>query len=251
MDTDILKPDTGALMIARPTPSASHSRFGSHNNSGDTSAGAHTPTTPDERNSSDGGHSGRYVEPVSEGEDDEDRDLVAARNEDKIAGLEGHEEQVREAIAWRTKMLGAIKGSNGDKSGGKKKDCGKGLVKRDFAAEESDGEASADERTPFLRGKAHKAHAQAPPPPKTPAMSIDPLAPSSAFDETLRDRLQRETQAQAMGRTSSDETDETTETYRPIPPRPAGAPGGDDRVLERNWRAPEGKKIAVPVRIGE
>lgn len=242
VDTDILKPDTGALQIARPMPSGPPSRLASKDNS----AGQITPTTPD--TDKDGGDA-RYTEPVSEGEDDEDRDRMAARDEDKRTGLVGHEAQVREAIAWREKMLSQAQKDGRSVSPAKSVKVGETakakapVVARepsgeDGGADDSDEEDSAngDERTPFLRSRKGRTQSQDMVQ-KARAMSIDPLAPSTAFDETLRNRLRRETQARA----SSEDTDETGET----------AHVGDERVLERNWRAPAGKRIAVPVRIGE
>jgi hypothetical protein len=164
-----------------------------------------------------------YAEPASEGEEDEDLDKVAAHDEDKRTGLTGHEHEVREAIAWRQKMLREQPSSSKTSSKAKAKS-------RDFATGQSDAEdeASGDERTPFLKSRrAKEAKAEEK---KRRVMSIDPLAPSTAFDETLRERLQKETRAQ-------EEQEQ---------PQPQNV---DDRILERNWRAPPGKHIAVPVRV--
>ena len=245
VDTDILKPDTGALQIARPAPSGPPSRLASTDNS---SGGHITPTTPD--TDKDGGDA-RYTEPVSEGEDDEDRDKMAARDEGGRTGLVGHEAQVREAIAWRERMLSQAQKDGRSVSPTKSvnaREAAKAKAKAPAMVPELDGDdggaadsdeedsANGDERTPFLRSRKGRTLSQDMGQ-KARAMSIDPLAPSTAFDETLRNRLRRETQARA----SSEDTDETAETGH----------RGDERVLERNWRAPAGKKIAVPVRIGK
>lgn len=99
-----------------------------------------------------------------------------------------------------------------------------------------------DERTPFLRGR--RASKPAPLAESAPgrALSIDPLAPSSAFDETLRDRLREERQKKSEDAVEDDDELEEGTSRRESSPT-------DDRVLERRWTAPPGKRIAVPVRI--
>jgi hypothetical protein len=85
-----------------------------------------------------------------------------------------------------------------------------------------------------------------PAPPTTPAprpparmrtLEIDPLVPSSAFDERFKDRLRAANQARDEDEVSAVETS------------PGGNGTGDDRILTRDWHAPAGKRIAVPVRI--
>lgn len=85
-----------------------------------------------------------------------------------------------------------------------------------------------------------------PAPPTTPAprtplrsrtLSIDPLVPSSAFDERFKDRLR------AVNRAQEEEDANTEQTS------PGGNEAGDDRILTREWRAPSGKRIAIPVRV--
>jgi SPX domain protein involved in polyphosphate accumulation len=185
MDTNILKPDTGALAIARP--SAIHSRMTS-------SQGTDTPHTPDSSGSASGtGDKHHYTEPISEGEEDEERAHVVVRSEDlpARAGLAEHGDAVREAIAFREKNAVAT-----EKKGKRKSYAASGTEgaaappqQRDYAAgHESDADDSGDERTPFLR----RAESKSKPAPAAQALSIDPLAPSTAFDQTLRDRLQRE-----------------------------------------------------------
>ncbi len=65
VDTDILKPDTGALSIERPQHTSS-----SKGSSGSERAGSSGDATPDDLNKYP------YTEPVSEGEEDEERDLA-------------------------------------------------------------------------------------------------------------------------------------------------------------------------------
>jgi hypothetical protein len=242
VDTDILKPDTGALAIARPT-STSHSRNTS-------SREAASPLTPDSSGSGAGSGAAAYAEPVSEGEDDEEVAREPARgDEDRRAGLAGHAAAVREAVAWREQMLAEREkgaGANGNgKDNGSTNGSGKTPARaRDFAdGPQSDADDDEDERTPFLRSKAARARAlklklERDSDVARAAQRIDPLAPSDAFDRTLRDRLAAASareDGEAPGGLDSDGEDP--------------APAGDDRVLERSFSAPRGKKIAVPVRI--
>jgi hypothetical protein len=75
------------------------------------------------------------------------------------------------------------------------------------------------------------------PPSRSRTLSIDPLVPASAFDERFKDRLRAVNRAR-------DEDDANTEQTSP-----GDNQNGDDRVLTREWHAPTGKRIAVPVRI--
>ncbi|KAH9944864.1 SPX-domain-containing protein [Amylocystis lapponica] len=221
MDTDILKPDTGALTIERPLQSSSK---GTSDRQG--SSGINTPEH----------HHLAYTEPVSEGEEDEEMDLAPARDEHKRTGLSGDE--VAAAIAFREKALKERASAPKSQAVPDADANGDGAVDMDGEADDEDedeDEDDAHERTPFLRGKQTKQAAAG------RALSIDPLAPSSAFDETLRDRLRvdAERQRHAEHAVADDELDEATEQGSPVA----------DRVLERNWTAPPGKRIAVPIRI--
>lgn len=129
------------------------------------------------------------------------------------------------------------------------------------AGEDADDE-DADERTPFLKarravGKALREDAQT-----QRALSIDPLAPSSAFDETLRDRLREDVERRKKANgvqneeavdedDEDDEEDEDDEDARVQEgmSQVNRARRQSERLLERNWRAPPGKMIAVPVRV--
>jgi uncharacterized membrane protein YidH (DUF202 family) len=79
------------------------------------------------------------------------------------------------------------------------------------------------------------------PAPRTPSrsrtLSIDPLVPSSAFDERFKDRLR------AVNRAQEEEDANAAQTS------PEGNEAGDDRILTREWHAPSGKRIAIPVRV--
>ncbi|KAI0351691.1 SPX-domain-containing protein [Trametes cingulata] len=229
MEVDILKPDTGALIIERPLQSSSKGTS--------SRAGTSGQTTPEHI---------QYAEPVSEGEEDEVMDMAPAKDEGKRTGLPGHD--VAAAVAIREKNL-------------KERDTQETQpAPRDYAADaESDGE---DERSPFLKkarqGSGNIVAAALSGTAQVRAMSIDPLATSTAFDETLRDRLREETAQRAQRGAGSavgdeDEEDDDDEggAGRARGRREGGAEGarGSDRILEQNWRAPPGKRIAVPVRI--
>lgn len=196
MDTDILKPNTGYLTVERPTK-----------NTPDLQSGLLSPLSPDSSDSPI--HS--YIEPVSEGEEDEEMDLAPARDEDRRTGLP--HEDVAAAIAFREKSL-------------KERD------RTSYDRANNAPEELCDERTPLLK---------LPQPPRVErTVSIDPLAPSSAFDERLRERLQANTNAPP--RAQDGEVREAVgldeENIRE-----------EERLLVRDWSAPSGKRIAVPVRI--
>ncbi len=158
VDVDIIKPDTGFRSVARPHSQRTPERR---------SSGAPTPDPADSEGAT-------YVEPVSEGEGDEDMDIAPARDEGTRIGIANA--QAADAIAFREKHL------------------------KEREQRPGPSRALSTERLPEI-----------PAPPTTPAprqpsrsrtLSIDPLVPSSAY-----------------------------------------------RVLTREWRAPTGKRIAVPVRI--
>ncbi|KAJ7170911.1 VTC domain-containing protein [Mycena crocata] len=251
MDTDILKPDTGYLtIIERPSNIASGSGFGSGGSSTKHSSeprasGSGTPFDDEEN--------GSYHEPVSEDEDDDDRDLAPAKDEDKWTGLSGPD--VADAIAYREHMLKARRVSDVNENA-----AGNGARRRPFSSRRdaagSDGDDDDDEQTTLERGRV--ARGKNIPIAKPRALSIDPLAPSSYFDETLRDRLKEEREAARKRRGIRDqEVQEEGEEMRPAPeeddeeevdpliPRRHE----DERQLSSDVRAPPGKRISVPVRI--
>lgn len=163
------------------------------------SSGAPTPDGADTE-------SATYAEPVSEGEGDEHMDVAPARDEGARIGLA--DGQAADAIAYREKQL------------------------KERAQQPGPSRALSSECLPVL-----------PAPPTTPAprlssrlrtLSIDPLVPSSAFDERFKDRLRAAKYAQQDGEEQAS---------------PGSNDTGDDRILTREWRAPQGKRIAVPVRV--
>ncbi|RDB26192.1 Vacuolar transporter chaperone 4 [Hypsizygus marmoreus] len=157
-----------------------------------------------------------YAEPVSEGEEDEEF-MNPAKDEDKRTGLSGDE--VKAAIAYREQMLKERRALEGETN---QQDRSLRVI-----------------RSPYLQKEDDK---------KPRALSIDPLAPSSAFDETLKTRLhgardarERELQNEANGLENGDEENGNG--------NPLERDTGDERILSRDWSAPAGKKISIPVRI--
>ena len=208
VDTDILKPDTGSVPFERI--SAPQSRIAS-------TEGSSGDQTPDRRDS--GPH---YTEPVSEGEEDEEMDLAPARDERQRMGISGQE--LDEAIAFREKMLKESQATSAFDDG------------------EGGNEGSSNERTPFLKGRSTSIASNV----KPRALSIDPLAPSQAFDKTLRERLGNELNAGADTGTNQSSRRPDDDDYQDEERR---ALRSGERILSRDFRAPEGKRIAVPVRI--
>ncbi|KAG6813966.1 hypothetical protein H0H92_005221 [Tricholoma furcatifolium] len=203
MDTDILKPDnTGYLtVIERPT----HSRTPS----------ATEPPSP-EQSTSDV-VSTAYVEPVSEGEDDDDEHMDPAKDEDKRTGLD--ETVVKEAAAFRENML------------------------KERAAEDVKAGKTPERNGQSSRQQMPKLEI---PNGKSRAMSIDPLATSTTFDAVLKLRKEqaaREQTAQNGALNTADAQDEEEVGLS------EELPLTDDRILSRDWSAPAGKKIAIPIRI--
>jgi hypothetical protein len=243
VDTDILKPNTGYLPTERPA---------SHTTSPYTSTD--TSSSPSEDRPSP------YAEPLSEDEDDEEMNVHPAKDESKRTGLTGL--QVAEAIAFREKMLKERAGQEvgslpqslkvrspmphrlhddeADDEGDVKKAV---LIERDAMEGNGNGKNKLN-----LNGNGKQKFGR--------VLSIDPLAPSSAFDETLRNRLRGAKQEEERGRKGESAIEEDDEVAEGEAERDDveegmsnGTRGGDDRVLTREWTAAPGKRIAVPVRI--
>lgn len=156
-----------------------------------------------------------YAEPVSEGEEDEVIDLMPARDEGRRTGLP--QVDVAAAIAYRETALKARNNCATSSSGPEEE------------------EEDADERTALL-ARHREEHVPDQRPSRQKSLSIDPLASSTAFDQTLKERL------------NGAQTGDNQET-----PEAAGLNEEEipeqERLLVRDWIAPSGKKIAVPVRI--
>ncbi|KAF8632202.1 hypothetical protein AX15_001967 [Amanita polypyramis BW_CC] len=207
MATDILKPDTGYLsVIERPTGQSSYRG------------------TP-ERIPSIGTHSPQdaYTEPVSEGEEDENDKLLPAKDERKRMGLSGAE--VEEAIAYREDML-------------KKQKPMKDVDQKQGSRENIDWNTSEVEQRIRADHKPTQADSLI-----IKALSINPLTPASAFDETFRSKLTNVREAKRTAETAPDTDVAEGSTYGAISDQ------FDERIVSRDWRAPPGKRISVPVRI--
>lgn len=219
MDINIFQPATSYIqtVIERPTQtSSSSSKSGS--------SGAHTPE--------------RYVEPVSEGEEDENIDLAPAKDEEKRTGLT--ESQVAEAVRYREEMLRTRRESEAAaRSLGTNGKLRARLDEETVAS--GDEEDAEDERTPFLKAKKNRTESRPMVVVPSAKLSIDPLAPSSAFDETLRDRLREEKKQQRLRAVQPNPHVEEQEV--------GSSSQGDDRILVQDIHAPLGKIIAIPVRI--
>ncbi|THH29918.1 hypothetical protein EUX98_g4267 [Antrodiella citrinella] len=235
METDILKPDTGAVTIERPLHGGSKGSSSSeHPNSGFL-----TPDSPRRP----------YAEPVSEGEEDEDMDMAPAKDEGLITGLSGA--ALAEAVAIREKNMKERELADS------RHPTTTNVKAKDMAFPEEDDADDADdedanERTPFLKGRKATGKALADDA-KSRALSIDPLAPSSAFDETLRDRLREDAERKRVTEEDAidedDDDDDDAEDLQEGMSQVNRARRQSERILERNWRAPPGKRISVPVRV--
>lgn len=269
VDVDILKPDTGYLSVIE-RPSAFSSQPGSAKSSSTPASSSRQTLSPP---SSEGMGSPviGYTEPLSEGEEDDDQELRPARDEQQRTGLDVAD--VNAAIAYREQMLKERRAEEEDqrkrkKRQGKEKSC-EPVQKADYAYEDGDGASHPStgdvHRPSFLHKKSSGISKQ--------VLSIDPLAPSSAFDETLKTKLEGEQlrRHKKGGSASSSRVSTSRTRYGPRndqvedrdvarEERPEDeveeeiALGGpqqerDDRILDRSWRAPEGKKISIPVRI--
>ncbi|TFK27790.1 SPX-domain-containing protein [Coprinopsis marcescibilis] len=236
MDVDILKPDSGYLsVIERPSTITTVSSQGtlSHRES----SGSRSPDVAS------------YTEPLSEGEDDEyDGSLVPARDEGKRTGLSGNE--VSAAIAYREAMLKErreeeeteVLTMNKNGKAKAKPDKPKLAPALDEEEEEGGHSASRSKRPKHRREKSTLSRKF-----KDKAFAITPLAPSSTFDETLKDKLhkakeQEDSAGKLNGERRFDDIEEESALGGPSTPV-------DERILDRSWHAPTGKKIAVPVRV--
>ena len=269
---DILKPDTGYLsIIERPHYSNSSSTRGHTPSS--TSRDTFSPADSNESHSPVVGTG--YTEPLSEGED-EDEVFVPAHDEGKRTGLSGAE--VNAAIAYREQMLKERRQEEEEERKQRKRQGKEKQPNEDeHGVEDSQERHEAAEHTDAQNGHTNgEAKRQRLISQKSTlgkkALSINPLAPSTAFDETLKTKLEGEERRQSLRSTSQSSrtrrsrsrsrkygqrNDEVTNEDEQNPDEreeedALGGPqkrDGDDRILERNWRAPPGKKIAIPVRI--
>ena len=210
MDTDILKPDTGYLTVIER-------RIASN-------PGSQVPSGPSSRSGSGSSSSQiqSYVEPESEGEDD-DVMVNPAKDEDRRTGLSGDE--VKAAVAYREKML-----------------------------EERQGMKTPAKPTavdpPHLGTPEGNVGSPTPSNGKRRALLINPLAPSSEFDAALKQRVSWARDDNREGEIESHSEPDQEGRPRCLDDEETGENRDlSDRILSRDWSAPAGKKIAIPIRI--
>ncbi|KAF9560750.1 SPX-domain-containing protein [Agrocybe pediades] len=267
MDVDILKPDTGYLSVIE-RPSGFSSQPGSVK-------GGHTPASSSRQTLSPPSSEGMnspvigYTEPLSEGEEDDDKELVPARDEQKRMGLDVAE--VNAAVAYREQMLKERREEEEEQRKRKKRQGKEKSSRQEGNTVSQNGEGDVPQETEA--GQQRKLSRMKSETIGNETFSINPLAPSSAFDETLKNKLEGEERKRhrKAGSASSSRVSTSRSRYGPRndqvedrdaaqeerpqdEPEEEAALGGprndhDDRVLDRSWRAPAGKKISVPVRI--
>lgn len=214
-----------------------------------------TPSTADTPELATPEPEGRpYTEPLSEGEDDEFA-VAPAQDEDRRTGLSGA--AVAEAIAARQKMLAEeqAEAAQQPRAADSAAKGGESAVEEEEEGEGDEGYGADDERAPLLRAQAQARRASAAQQrpqmseARSRALSIDPLAPSQAFDESFRRRLKRAaSDAEVRDTRSGQARDE--EGAESALEQAAGAGGwGDERLLVNDFFAAPGKRIAVPVRV--
>ncbi|KAH7342109.1 SPX-domain-containing protein [Rhizoctonia solani] len=205
MEADIRKPDTGNVAIGRPISTA-------------TSPESHTPASESDPVL-------RYTEPVSEGEEDEMRDYGVARDESTFARIDA--KAAAEAIKERQAELERQKLEDLQKG---KKPAPEGRLTSAPEPELADDEG--DERTPFLRRRRSSQPAERP-----KGLSINPLAPSKAFDTNFKNALNKK-QGGVIHEGDEQDESETEQVER-----------REETEYVRHFVAQPGKKIAVPVRV--
>jgi hypothetical protein len=227
VDVEILKPSTGYSAIERPVTT-------SQRGSGISS---HQPSTGTQSPEFEG-----YTEPLSEGED-EDMNITPAKDEGERTGLSGTE--YTEAVAYREKNLKQRKEEEGTEAPQINGGSNNGGLNVPLEGDEHDEHEEHEEGS--STGRRRRRHQKWPSfgsDVKSRTLSIDPLATSTAFDETLRTRLNETRQAQDGGQRKDHNGTEDEETGDLN-----NEPSDDDRIVVRDWRAPAGKRISVPVRI--
>ncbi|KAH7925852.1 SPX-domain-containing protein [Leucogyrophana mollusca] len=222
MDTDILKPNTGYLTVERPAPSAS------------------SKSTPEQQSSGAMTPSHAYTEPISEGEEDEEMVMAPAKDEGRRTGLS--QQDVADAVAYREKSL-KERDERPERPNVTRVESISDRGEEEID-EGGDGDVEDDERTPFLKSRPSSVKPSSAASNRREALSIDPLAPSSAFDERLRERLQG-TNAQR----ESERLDNIGQPGGILDDDEDGSAMLEERLLARDWIAPLGKRIAVPVRV--
>jgi len=277
VDVDILKPDIGYLSVIE-RPSAVLSNPSTKGPTPPTTLSSSRRTLSSHTSSDGSPVVAPYSEPLSEGEDDDDAECLPAKDEGKITGLSG--EDLQAAIAYREKMLKERQVAEEEIQTRDARGKGSEKVPEDHTIVE-EGRDQGDGHH-FHKPSQHKRYESTTGKElRSRALSIDPLAPSQAFDETLKTRLEiaqareddrRRFQEERPSSSSSpqftrsfnrskygrrnDQTEENEEDDRPADEIEEEAALGipkmsyaDDRIVERNVRAPAGKRISIPVRI--
>ena len=282
MDVDILKPDMGYLsVIERPSAVVSNPTTKGPTPPTTFSSSRRTMSSPTSRDSSPVLAVAAYSEPLSEGEDDDDVEYLPAKDEGKITGLSG--EDLQAAIAYREQMLKERQEAEEENQTTDAR--GKGSEKEPedhMLVEEGQDQGDGVNGHYYHKPSQHKRYESTTGKKlRSKALSIDPLAPSQAFDETLKTKLEiaqvreddrRRFQEEQPSSSSSpqltrssirsrygrrnDQTEGNEEDDRPADEIEEEAALGiskmsyaDDRIVERNVRAPAGKRISIPVRI--
>ncbi|KAG8921063.1 vacuolar transporter chaperone [Tulasnella sp. 418] len=233
MDTDIRKPDSGTVQINRPT---SHS--------GSTTANSSSPALTPAIQDDDSTAFGKYTEPLSEGEEDEEMDVEVANDEEGRVGLA--KGQGTEAIRYRQEMLERARREENQ------------------AGSSSKGSNPEDDaRMPYLRRRSSV------PAERPTNLKIAPLTPAAVFDKSFQTKLQREVAARDSEDIPEEEVDvQHRGEYADVIERPKqswlGLPrlikswlspamieqeAGTDEIEYLRVQAPAGKKIAVAIRI--
>ena len=295
VDVDILKPDMGYLsVIERPSAVLSNPSTKGHSPATTPSSSRRTLSPPASRGSSPILAGVGYSEPLSEGEDDDDVEYHPAKDEGQRTGLSG--DDLKAALAYREQMLKERQEVEEENQTSQTRN-GKGKSEKG-----PQDLTSTQEREGQNQGEQTNGEQQHHDYPKRPyykrydfstltkkfrskALAINPLAPSQAFDQTLKTKLEgakmqegsrhlrfqedlpssssspQLTRAPGSPNRSrygrrNDETEGDEEDDRPADEVEEEAALGfpkmsyaDDRILERNIMAPAGKRISIPVRI--
>lgn len=216
MDTDIRKPDKGAMHIDRPSQLSQPS-----------SASPSQPITPPTDDVEEP-PLGSYTEPISEGEEDENMDVAVAKDEGKYTKLNPRD--ASEAIKFREELLRRTNEAER-----------KGKGKGESAVDEEDGPDEAG-RLPYLRRRSSI------PTERPRNLAINPLAPASTFDKSYWSKVKGTANGNGNGNGSRNGTldEEEEEALADGEEEEEDTP---DTEYVRHFKADAGKKISVPVRI--
>jgi hypothetical protein len=201
METDIRKPDTGMIGFDRPSPSPLTSS---------NATATHSPTTSSPEPIRP------YTEPISEGEEDEDRDIGIARDEIENINVKlTHLEEAKEAIRSREEMLKHVKANQGN------------------GYQENEADDEDDDAGPSVLKRRRSSQ----PAERPRNLSINPLFPSKVFDSRF------------WSKSKKGKSPTTSTTLVEEEEQENAAEDPNRRILVSSYTAPPGQKIAVPVRI--